>query len=67
MPKPRLYSETLFMRVPEGTRARVEAVRGRATQSDWLRNAVVAAIERAERVSTPSRSGAKPVQRKDRK
>ena len=49
MGKPKMFSETLFVRVPEGTRERIEKVRGDVAQADYLREMLMADLKRAER------------------
>jgi hypothetical protein len=37
-------SENLFVRMPAGTKARIEAARGFEPQSAWLRRVILAAL-----------------------
>jgi hypothetical protein len=45
--------EVLYARVPPGTKARIEAVRGLERESDWLRRLVMEVLEAAEARSEP--------------
>lgn len=36
--------ENLFVRMPDGTKARIEAARGYEPQSAWLRRVILAAL-----------------------
>ncbi len=44
MPKPKLYTEDVFIRAPEGTKARIDAQRGDTRQGDFLRRVLLGAL-----------------------
>jgi hypothetical protein len=44
MPKPRTFTEDLFIRVPEGTKERIERLRGDDRQGDFLRRVLLSAL-----------------------
>ena len=45
MPKPELYGETIYVRVPRGTKDAIERVRRNGeTQADWVRRVLLGAI-----------------------
>ena len=52
--KDRVAEEAIYVRVPKGTRARLEAVRGKERQSDWTRRAILAALDAAEQPAAPA-------------
>lgn len=47
--KPKLYDEQIALLVKGGTRARIEEVRGAASQADFIRKAIDDAITKARR------------------
>ena len=53
MPKPRLYAEELFIRVPEGTKALIEALRGSERQGDFLRRILIDTLNGLNTNSAP--------------
>jgi hypothetical protein len=44
MPKPRTFTEDLFIRVPEGTKERIERLRSEDRQGDFLRRVLLSAL-----------------------
>ena len=48
MPKPEIYGETIYVRLPRGTKDAIDRVKPRdETQADFLRRAILAAIDAA--------------------
>lgn len=48
MPKPEIYGETIYVRLPRGTKDAIDRVKPRdETQADFLRQAILAAIDAA--------------------
>ncbi|WP_154678302.1 hypothetical protein [Microvirga massiliensis] len=48
MPKPRLYTEDVFVRLPNGTKARIDLLRGDERQGDFLRRILLGALSELE-------------------
>jgi len=57
-----MLRENLFVRVPTGTKARIDAARGHEPQGAWLRRLILAALS-DNRVEKPKRALAKPLAR----
>ena len=59
MSKERMTGEVIYIRAPEGTRARRDALRGRERPSDFDRRLYLEALERAEASQKSSRTPSK--------
>jgi len=46
--KPKIYDEATHVRLPAGTKARIDAVRGKLRQADFIRQALMDELERLE-------------------
>lgn len=53
--------ENLFVRMPAGTKARIEAARGYEPQSSWLRRVILAALS-----SKPAEKPKRPIAKRTR-
>lgn len=49
--KPKIYDEATHVRLPRGTKARIDAVRGKLRQADFIRQALMDELERLEKGS----------------
>ena len=47
--KPKLFDEAMHVRLPAGTKARIDALRGDTRQGDYVRLIMLEALERAEK------------------
>lgn len=47
--KPKLFDEAMHVRLPAGTKARIDALRGKTRQGDFVRNVLLESLERLER------------------
>jgi len=47
--KPKIYDEAMHIRLPAGTKARIEAVRGKLRQADFIRQALLDELDRLEK------------------
>lgn len=45
----RIATEPVMLRLPPGTRARIDALRGRERQTDFLRRLLLEALDREEK------------------
>lgn len=55
--KPKIYDEATHVRLPAGTKARIDAVRGKLRQADFIRQALMDELDRLE---NGSENGKKP-------
>jgi hypothetical protein len=46
--KPKIYDEAMHIRLPAGTKQRIEKVRGKLRQADFIRQALLDELERLE-------------------
>jgi len=46
--KPKLFDEAIHVRAPKGTKARIDALRGKVRQGDFVRLLLEEALERRE-------------------
>jgi hypothetical protein len=46
--KPKIYDEAMHIRLPAGTKQRIEAVRGKLRQADFIRQALMDELDRLE-------------------
>lgn len=46
--KPKIYHEAMHIRLPPGTKQRIEAVRGKLRQADFIRQALLDELDRRE-------------------
>lgn len=63
MGRTKINDEIVTPRLPEGTKARIEAVRGEQTQAEFLRETILNEIkrrERAARKANPTPSSTQP-------
>jgi hypothetical protein len=49
--KPKIYDEATHVRLPAGTKKRIDAVRGDMRQADFIRQALMDELERLESVA----------------
>ena len=47
--KPKIYFEATHVRLPPGTKARIEAVRGDVRQADFIRNVLLERLDELEK------------------
>lgn len=47
--KPKIYDEATHVRLPAGTKARIDAVRGKDRQADFIRNALLERLDQLEK------------------
>lgn len=47
--KPKIYDEAMHIRLPAGTKQRIEAVRGELRQADFVREILMDELERLEK------------------
>lgn len=52
--KPKLFDEAMHVRLPGGTKARIDALRGNTRQGDFVRQVLLEALERLEAASHSS-------------
>lgn len=50
--KPKIFFEALHVRVPEGTKARIDALKGDQRQGDFVRELLEEAISKREKSQT---------------
>ena len=62
--KPKIYDEATHVRLPAGTKARIDAVRGKLRQADFIRQALMDELDRLEATTG---NGAKPGKAKTEK
>lgn len=55
--KPKLFDEAMHVRLPGGTKARIDALRGSTRQGDFVRQVLLDALERLEQ---PAKNATKP-------
>ena len=56
MKKPKLFDEAMHIRLPAGTKMRVEKLRGKMRQADFIRMILLEALNRSEEDSKSSDS-----------
>lgn len=54
--KPRVFFEAMHLRLPEGTKARIDALRGSVRQGDYVRALLEEALEKHEKAATKDRA-----------
>ena len=47
--KPKLFYEAMHVRLPDGTKARIDALRGDTRQGDFVRQVLLEGLERLEK------------------
>jgi len=52
--KPRLFTEAIHFRAKDGTKARIDALRGEVRQGDFVRLLIEEALDRQERLPPKS-------------
>ncbi len=52
--KPKIFYEAMHVRLPEGTKARIDALRGSTRQGDFVRQVLIDGLERLENGSDKS-------------
>lgn len=58
--KPKLFDEAMHVRLPGGTKARIDALRGTTRQGDFVRQVLLEALDRLESGTGKARTQAKP-------
>jgi len=49
--KPKLFDEAMHIRLPGGTKARIDALRGKVRQGDFIRQVLMEGLERMEKAA----------------
>lgn len=57
--KPGIFDEAIHFRAREGTKARIDALRGETRQGDFVRELIEEGLERREREAQPEASSKK--------
>lgn len=52
--KPKLFDEAMHVRLPKGTKARIDALRGTTRQGDFVRKVLLNGLDELEAEKTPS-------------
>jgi len=53
--KPKLFDEAMHIRLPGGTKARIDALRGKTRQGDFIRQVLMEGLDRMEREGQSSK------------
>lgn len=67
MTKPKLFDEAIHFRAREGTKARIDALRGAARQGDFIRELLEEALAVREEAAKHHDAGAEPKHKADTK
>jgi len=59
--KPKLFDEAMHIRLPGGTKARIDALRGKTRQGDFIRQVLLEGLERMEKAAEAECSDNKKV------